>query len=42
MKKILTAIVLAVTVVSISGCFPVFIPVDDHHHGHHYRGWGNR
>lgn len=42
MKKTFTAILLALTVVSLSGCFPVFIPVDDHHHhrdrGYH-RGW---
>jgi hypothetical protein len=42
MKKILTAIVLAVTVVSISGCFPIFVPVHDHYDGYHHRGWGGR
>ncbi len=39
MKKILTTIVLAVTLVGISGCFPVFIPVHDYHGGHHHRGY---
>lgn len=42
MKKILTALVVAVTVVGVSGCFPVFVPVDDHYYGHHHRGWGYR
>lgn len=40
MRKLLTTIILAVTVVSLSGCFPVFVPVHDHHYGHHHRGWG--
>ncbi|HLO64176.1 MAG TPA: hypothetical protein VK165_14560 [Azonexus sp.] len=36
MKKLVTALLLAVTVVSLSGCFPVFVPVHDHHYyGHH-------
>jgi hypothetical protein len=49
MKKILLAILAALTVVSLSGCFPVFIPVggghhhdrDDYHYGDrgYHRGW---
>jgi len=46
MKKILVAILAALTVISLGGCFPVFIPVGDHHHNHGYyhdreyhRGW---
>ena len=37
LKKILTALVVAITVVSVSACFPVFIPGGGHHghHGHH-------
>lgn len=38
MKKIVLGVLVAVT---LSGCFPVFIPVPDHHHGYH-RGWGGR
>ncbi|HXE37312.1 MAG TPA: hypothetical protein VN639_02470 [Azonexus sp.] len=37
MKKIFTTALIALTVASLSGCFPVFIPVGDHyghHHGH--------
>lgn len=41
MKRILATLVLALTVVGVSGCFPVFVPVHDHH-GHHHRGWGHR
>jgi hypothetical protein len=46
MKKILVAILAELTVISLGGCFPVFIPVGDHHHNHGYyhdrdyhRGW---
>ncbi|MGE5471797.1 MAG: hypothetical protein ACM3X0_13435 [Bacteroidota bacterium] len=46
MKKTLLAILAALTVVSLGGCFPVFIPVGDHYHDHGYyhdrgyhRGW---
>lgn len=43
MKKLMTAIVVAMTVVSLSGCFPIFVPVHGgHHNGHHhgyYRGY---
>lgn len=42
MKKVLAAIVVAVTVVGVSGCFPVFIPVNDHYYGHHHRDWDRR
>ena len=42
MKKMLAALVVAVTMLGLSGCFPVFVPVHDHGHGHYYRGWGNR
>lgn len=36
MKKLMTAIVIAITAVTVSGCFPVFIPGHGHgHHGHH-------
>jgi len=35
MKKLLSTILLAITMISLSGCFPIFIPVDGHHHGHH-------
>ena len=40
MKKIFTALVIALSVFSLSGCFPVFVPVHDHHddRGYH-RGW---
>jgi len=49
MKKILLAILAALTVVSLSACFPVFIPGggghhhdrDDYRHGDrgYHRGW---
>ncbi|HSC80002.1 MAG TPA: hypothetical protein VLC08_06595 [Chitinolyticbacter sp.] len=42
MKRIFTTLLLALAVVSLSGCFPVFIPVDEHHHHHnrgYHRGW---
>lgn len=35
MKKLMTVLVLVATVASLSGCFPVFVPVHDHHYGHH-------
>ncbi len=35
MKKVLTVIVLAFTVVGLSACYPVFIHGPGHHHGHH-------
>lgn len=46
MKKTLIALLAALTVLGLSGCFPVFIPVGDHFGGHGYyhdrgyhRGW---
>jgi len=46
MKKILNAVLAALIVVSLSACFPVFIPVGGHHHDHdgyhdrgYHRGW---
>lgn len=36
MKKLMTALLLAATVASLSGCFPVFVPVHDHHDHHGY------
>lgn len=41
MKKIFATALIALTVAGLSGCFPVFIPVGDHHGHHrgHHRGW---
>ncbi|MBS1144044.1 MAG: hypothetical protein H6R14_1450 [Proteobacteria bacterium] len=33
MKKIIAGLLIAVT---LSGCFPVFVPVHGHGHGHHH------
>ncbi len=41
MKRLLIALVAAFALLGLSGCFPVFIPVHDYHHGgyygHHHR-----
>lgn len=42
MKKIFSVLLIAVTLLGVSGCFPVFVPVHDHHYGHHHRDWGYR
>lgn len=44
MKRIFAAILVALTVFGLSGCFPVFIPVGGHHHDrddyrHDYRDY---
>lgn len=41
MKKFFATALIALTVAGLSGCFPVFIPVGDHHGHHrgHHRGW---
>ena len=43
MKKLLVALLAALAMFSLSGCFPVFIPVHDGYYGHHHdgyrRGW---
>jgi hypothetical protein len=36
MKKIIAGLLVAIT---LSGCFPVFIPVHDYHHGYYHRGY---
>lgn len=41
MKKLMTVLLLAATIVSLSGCFPVFVPVHEHHHGY-YGGYYRR
>ena len=35
MKKIIAGLLIAIT---LSGCFPIFVPVGHHghHHGHHH------
>ncbi len=35
MKKLTTILLLFATLTSLSGCFPVFVPVHEHH-GHHH------
>jgi uncharacterized protein YceK len=41
MKKIIVGLVIAI---SLSGCFPVFVPVGPHGYYHHgyYRDWNGR
>jgi len=41
MKKIIAGLLVAIT---LSGCFPVFVPVGPYggHHGGYHRDWGGR